>query len=89
MAEELSDRDLLQRLVTESVESRKLLQSSQQQVERMMAQLVDLKLETHSVNVQCAANEVSRGQAGNEASQGQGSALGSLPLTTNMAVVLC
>ena len=39
------DSTLLQQLVSESEASRKLLQSSQSQVERMMAQLLDLNLE--------------------------------------------
>ena len=42
------DSELIQQLVTESIQSRKLLESSQKQVERMMAQLLDLKLNTVS-----------------------------------------
>ena len=39
------DNDLVAQLVAESVQSRKLLESSQSQVERMMAQLLDLKID--------------------------------------------
>ena len=38
------NNELLQELVSENARSRKLLESSQNQVERMMAQLLDLKL---------------------------------------------
>ena len=39
------DNELIARLVSESVHSRKLLESSQGQVERMMAQLLDMKID--------------------------------------------
>ena len=50
------NNDLIARLVEESVESRRLLESSQGQVERMMAQLLDLKIE-HSRSKQPITSE--------------------------------
>ena len=47
-AEASIETNLIHQLISESVQSRKLLESSQSQVERMMAQLLDMKIATKS-----------------------------------------
>ena len=60
---QLVDNELISQLLGESVQSRKLLESSQAQVERMMAQLLDLKI-GHSKMAANEAAQVNQGASG-------------------------
>ena len=76
---ETFDAELVKQLVAESIQSRKLLESSQSQVERMMAQLLDLKIESKRSHLN-EAGSAAGGAGGGAGGGAVGGAVGGAPI---------